>query len=586
MSVPYRRTVVFLSTAELIPSTRGVARYLCVPMKLRALLSMIYCTAVCFTIACAEPASVGAEGDTGGTLVISTMADPGSLFPPLVQTAEGRQITEQIYDYLADVGAGMNTRGDEGFRRQLAAGWAWSSDSLSLAFRLNSAARWHDAQPVTARDVRYTFSLHRNPEMGSGAGQTLGQIDSVSVSDSLTAVFWFRRRYATQFFDAAAQMLILPAHVLEKSSVDSLRRIVLPTVGSGRFRLRKWDKGSSVELVADSGNYRGRARLDRVIWTIAPEFTAAATKLFTGDADVFPWMRSENVKTISRHPELRAVTLPGLDYAFLQFNLRDPTRRSRPHPHFGERNLRRAVAMSIDRDPLVRNLFDTLAVVASGPTVRAYPTTDPAIAQIPFDSSRATMLLDSLGWLRRADGARVRDGRQLAFTVLVPTSSASRVRMAVLLQAQLRQAGIRMNIERMDYPAFMSRWSDRDFDAVLGSWNMGSTPGNTPQSWSTRGIGKDGTNFGSYSNPIFDVQLDSALAARDPATAQARFTRAYGTINADAPAVWLYEPKTVIGIHRRIRTTPMRPGAWWFDLASWWIPAAEQLAKDQIPTSR
>jgi peptide/nickel transport system substrate-binding protein len=162
----------------------------------------------------------------------------------------------------------------------------------------------------------------------------------------------------------------------------------------------------------------------------------------------------------------------------------------------------------------------------------------------------------------------------------------SRVRIAVLIQAQLRRAGIKMNIEQMDGSAFMSRWSGHNFDAALGAWNMGSTPGGTAQAWSTHGIGKDGTNFGSYSNPVFDSQLDSALAARDPVTARTRFTRAYGIINADAPAVWLYEPKTVIGIHRRVRTTPMRPGAWWFDLASWWIPAAERLPRDQIPAGR
>ena len=158
--------------------------------------------------------------------------------------------------------------------------------------------------------------------------------------------------------------------------------------------------------------------------------------------------------------------------------------------------------------------------------------------------------------------------------------------MAVLLQAQLRRAGIRMNIDQMDYPAFLSRWSGHNFDAALGNWNMGATPGGTPHAWGSIGIGKEGTNFGSYANPVFDAQLDSALAARNPEEARARFTRAYETINEDAPAIWLYEPKTVIGIHRRIRTTPMRSGAWWIDLASWWIPAADRLPKDRLPRAR
>ena len=72
----------------------------------------------------------------------------------------------------------------------------------------------------------------------------------------------------------------------------------------------------------------------------------------------------------------------------------------------------------------------------------------------------------------------------------------------------------------------------------------------------------------------------------DAAHARERFTLAYAIINQDAPAVWLYEPKTVIGIHRRIRTGWMRPDAWWADLADWYIPPVERLLRDRLPLAR
>ena len=78
----------------------------------------------------------------------------------------------------------------------------------------------------------------------------------------------------------AAQLLILPSHQLERIPLARLRQLVLPPpVGSGRFRFRRWDKGASVEIVADSANYRGRAKLDRVIWSVTAEFTAAVARL-------------------------------------------------------------------------------------------------------------------------------------------------------------------------------------------------------------------------------------------------------------------------------------------------------------------
>lgn len=536
--------------------------------------------------ACTERSPAGAAGEPGGTLVISTTADPGTLFPPLIGRTQAKQITEQIYDYLADVGTAMNTRSEDGFQPALTDRWRWSSDSLMLAFHLNPRAKWHDGRDVTARDVQFTFSLYENPALGGRTRTELANIDSVTVTDSLTAVFWFHERQPTQFLDAAAQMLILPAHQLEKIPMDSLRDAPPPPIGSGRFRLRAWDKGASVEIVSDTSNYRGRARLDRVIWTVAPEFTTAVTKLFRGDADLFDALRLEDLAELTRHANLRAIVLPGTAYAFLQFNLRDPANYSRPHPVFGDRNVRRAMAMSIDRNALVRSVFDTFAVVPAGPTARAFPTTDPNIAQIPFDTVRAAVLLDSLGWSRRGEGGmRSRNGRDLAFALLVPTSSMNRIRIGVLMQEQLRRMGIRVDLEQVTSATLDAKRAAHAFDAALGGWAMGASPDGTRAAWTSSGMGKDGINYGSYSNRAFDAQLDSALRA-EPARAREKFTIAYAIINEDAPAVWLYEPKAIIGIHRRIRTTQMRPDAWWAGLADWSIPPSQRILRDRLSSRR
>jgi peptide/nickel transport system substrate-binding protein len=549
-------------------------------MRQGAVLTLVLCA-----VACTARQSAS-SGESGGTLVISTTADPGTLFPPLMMTGQAKQITEQIYDYLADVGPELNTRGDRGFRPQLTDGWRWSSDSLSLAFHINPRARWQDGKAANAHDVQFTFSLYRNPALGGGTRSELGNIDSVTTRDSLTAVFWFHRRLPTQFLDAAAQMLILPAHQLEGVAVRTLRESPPPPIGTGRFRLRRWDKGSSVEIVADSSNYRGRPGLDRVIWTIAPDFTTAVTKLFGGDADLVEQLAPNNVMELSRHPTLRAIVLPGTDYAFLRFNLRDPRARGRPHPLFGNRSLRRAITLALDREALVRSIFDTLAAVAVGPTSRAFPTTDPHLAQLPFDSAHARLLLDSLGWAERdSRGIRTMKGRELAFSLIVPVSSQNRRMMAVLIQAQLARAGIRVDIEQMESAAATAREAAHNFDATLGAWHLGASPDGTWEAWSSAGARKDGVNYGTYENPVFDAQLDSAIQA-DPAHAREKFSLAYSTINEDAPAVWLYDPKSVIGIHRRFRTGWLRADAWWADLGSWHILPAERLQRDLIKVGR
>jgi peptide/nickel transport system substrate-binding protein len=310
------------------------------------------------------------------------------------------------------------------------------------------------------------------------------------------------------------------------------------------------------------------------------------TKVFAGDADVFDGLRPEDLSKSARHPSVRPILLPGMDYAFLRFNLRDPANKSRPHPLFGNRDLRRAITMSLNRATLVRSLLDTFALVPVGPTVRAYAVTDPRGAQLPFDSVRASRLLDSLGWLRRgADGTRAKNGKPLSFSIIIPTHSRNRMKMGPLMQEQLRRMGVRVQLELLEKSTENDRESRGVFDAALGGWTMGSSPDGIKGAWTTQGIGSHGVNYGSYSNPVFDALLDSALKA-DPAVAREKFTRAFAVINDDAPAVWLYEPRKIVGVNKRIRTTKMRPDAWWFDLAEWYIPSTEQLPRDRIPLSR
>jgi peptide/nickel transport system substrate-binding protein len=179
---------------------------------------------------------------------------------------------------------------------------------------------------------------------------------------------------------------------------------------------------------------------------------------------------------------------------------------------------------------------------------------------------------------------RVKDGKPLEFTLIAPTSSLNRMKLAPLIQEQLRRVGVRVQLEPLESATELDRESRGNFDAALGAWVMPSSPDALKAAWTTRGIGGSGTNYGAYTNPQFDMLLDSALAA--PASdARAAFSRAYAVINDDAPAIWLYEPKRIIGLHRRIRTGAMRPDAWWFDLAEWHVAAAERIPRDRIPPS-
>jgi len=532
-------------------------------------------------IACVDSTPSTKAPSGGGTLVITASSDPNLLFPPTLTSVQARQVAEQIYDYLVVVGPELNTFSDAGYIPRLAQSWIWSRDSLSIAFKINPLARWHDGAKAGADDVRFTYQVYTNRIVASSTASELSNIDSVTTRDSLTAVFWYHARSPHQLLDAS-QIMILPRHIFAKVPMDSMAEAGAreTPIGTGRFRFMRRVQGSLLELTADTTNYRGRPGVNRLIWSITSNSATAVTKLLGGEADIVPALQADNITELKRHPELREISLPSTDYFYLAFNLRLPV--------FASRELRRALTMAVDRASLVSNAYDTLARVAVGPTVRVFPTTDTMLKQIPFDPQRARAILDSLGWRdTTADGVRIRNGVELAFTTLVPSSSKPRLSMASMIEAKLKLIGVGMKTLSMDFQTFQSRLESREFDAAIGQWKLGAAPYSAPELWGGAAArDKKGRNYGAYSNPRFDAYVDSAISARTLVASRRYFTTAYQTIIDDAPAIWLSEPKTVIGLNRRIQTGAMRADAWWFDLGSWSIPESKQIDRDRAPIDR
>ena len=545
------------------------------------------------TLACIAALLVGCKGsdsgsagsgDVGGTLVISIPGEPSNLHPLLVASQAERQTTDLLYDRLAEIGDDMSTIGDKGFKPQLAESWQWSADSLSIAFHINPRARWHDGRPVRASDVRYSVQLVKDSAFGSPITPLVGNLDSVSVRDSATAVAWFKTRAPEQFYDVVYQIVVVPEHILGNTppAQHKTAEVSRRGIGSGRFRLASWQPGQRLELISDTANYRGRAKLDRVVFASSPDFNAAVARFFSGDADMFENLRPEHIQQVQRDTMRKLVRYPSFQYAYLAFNLVDPKQPAQPHPIFGDRNVRRALSMAVNRRAMLENVYDTLGTLLYGPFPHTVSVADTTLPQLPFDPSRAGALLDSAGWRLGPDGVRAKNGRRLEFGLSSPNSSAVRHQYAVLLQEAFRRVGAQVRLDETDFATFAAKQGSHGFDTEIALYLTDPSPSGFKQSWTTAGIGHDGSNFPSYSNPTVDALLDSATAAFDPARTKAYARRAFEIIIDDAPGVWLFQPLTMAGVHRRIRTTNMRPDGWWSGLADWWIPAGERTARDQI----
>jgi peptide/nickel transport system substrate-binding protein len=266
-------------------------------------------------------------------------------------------------------------------------------------------------------------------------------------------------------------------------------------------------------VAADTGYHLGRPLLDGVVWTFVPGPDAALLSVLSGEADVFENVTPDAMKRIASHETVKALAYPSPNYGYLGFNMRDPKNPDRPHALFADRGLRRALAMGIDRKTLLRNAYDSLAYLGSGPFSRLLPNADTTLAMVQFDSIGADRLLDSLGWRDgNGDGVREKAGRPLRFSILVHSTSPARRAYAELIQAQLRAHGVRVDVDAGDAATVNPRFFGGQFDALLMNWSTDPSPNAIHDNWHSPSTAQRGGNLQFYSSTAIQLLTRQSTA--------------------------------------------------------------------------
>ena len=271
----------------------------------------------------------GCTSEYCGTVVFAATGEPTTLLPAVATMVLERDIHDQIFQKLAEIGADAGTFSDSGYTPDLARSWEWT-DPLTLTFHLDPRARWQDGPPVTAADVAFTFDAYRDTLVGSQDRLTLEHIASVTATDSLTVVFKFRDRYPEMFYDATYHMRILPAHLLRDVPRATWQTAAFgrAPVGSGPYRFVSWTPGQSIELAADSTYSLGRPHLRRLIWRIAGGLNNGVTMVLAGEADAIEVLVTPaNIAKAKANSALTLYPYAGPTYTFLRFNLRANQRK-------------------------------------------------------------------------------------------------------------------------------------------------------------------------------------------------------------------------------------------------------------------
>jgi len=408
----------------------------------------------------------------------------------------------------------------------------------------------------------------------------LRHIAAITAQNDHRVVFRFRRAYPEQFYDATYQVQPLPAHLVDTipPARFAASAYVQSPIGNGPYRWVRRESGRQLELAGNPSFFLGAPKLDRVVVVFSRDADARMNMLLDGSVDAYEGLPPvSGPPRLARNPAYRIQTQPSFELVYLLFNQRAYGDRSRPHPILSDPEVRRALAMGIDRTPLLRSTYGAYARVADAPVTGAHWNHPLVPRGIAYDPSGARALLDRRGWVDHdGDGIRDRDGVPLSLRLNLFAGSATRALMAPQIQEQLRQLGVRIEIVRLDGPVTGARRSKGEFDIDFSAAVMDPSANGIVQSWSCAGRG--GSNVGQYCDPAFDSLVSRAASStRNP---EDDWRAAYATLQKDVPAVFLASPITLFVVHTRYRNVTLRSESFYSTIWRWSVDPARRIGRD------
>ncbi|HEY7036380.1 MAG TPA: ABC transporter substrate-binding protein [Thermomicrobiales bacterium] len=420
---------------------------------------------------------------TGGTLIGGFDVGPGGCpecFNPLQATA-GFTWLELYYSKL--VLYDVNFTAVQG---ELAESWDVSADGTQYTFKLRPGVTWHDGQPFTSADVKFTIELAKNPDSASYIGAKFSGVTAIDTPDDQTAVITLGTPNAS-LLDALTFLVMLPKHALESiAPADLVQSDWWRTnpIGTGPFKWSAYKPGEYVELVAYDGYWRGRPKLDKIINRFFPEAGSAVIALRSGEIQ-FTYLTTDEALALKDSADVTILSGPSQVVNYLGFDMTDP--------RFQDVRVRQAFMYAIDRQAIVDQLYQGQAtLVPCAYVLDKYLPAD-ANAYAP-DPAKAKSLLQEAGWDSSKPVEEVTYyADQLSSDVLVT------------IQQMLADVGVTLNLRAVDVPTY---------NQIVGSpdgWDLtyaGAANGPDPDVMSTHFESKEQNPTALNRSGIKDADLD------------------------------------------------------------------------------
>jgi peptide/nickel transport system substrate-binding protein len=520
----------------------------------------------------------------GGTVTIGDWESPTNFAPLFNAEQPAAQVDALLFSglvretadlqWLPDLAQRVPTL-DNGDVR-----WNRPGGTMDVTYHLRPGAEWSDGTPITAEDVAFTWRTIVDPRV-QGVLSTDGYaaISRIEVRNALTIVLHLDRIYPQylQLFPA-----VLPQHRLADIVPDRLAQDGFwsrPDVVSGPYKISELVPDEHITLV------RRRPHVDRIVYKIYPELGQLLDAANAGQVDLALEIPEGALVTLPTSGKLAVQSRSSLAYEQVTFNQLDPNPLTGLPPVWkNDATLLAALRIAIDRAGMVRVLLGGRAAVADSPIPSALSRYRGTAVAWRYDLAQANRLLDQDGWVRGADGVRVRDGRRLTFSLTTALGDSLRLAVQDQLIASWQKLGVDVTT-RDGHPSDLfggyaqGGWLERGaFEAGLWTWSIGPDPDgvypieHSSQIPSESNQGQ-GANFGRFQSRAIDESLvlgRTSLRESDRVRAYAAFERAYARLGAELP---LYQRMLTAIVSPRLHNLALNPApdTTLWNSADWWV---------------
>ncbi|MCS7111448.1 MAG: ABC transporter substrate-binding protein [Ignisphaera sp.] len=461
-------------------------------------------------------------------LVVGTTYDPKTLDPALSYDIASAIVIQNIYDSLVGFKPGTTE-----LIPKLAERWESNEDSTVWTFYIRRNAKFHDGTELTADVVKQ--SIDRAKQLKGPPAFLLDVIENVEVIDRYTIRFTLKYPF-TPFASLTTFTIFAPVP-------PGAQNLEEKPIGTGPFKLESWKKGEQIVLLANKDYWRGSPKVDRIIIRIYPDPSTLRVALEKGEVDIALGIQPQDVEPLSKNPGIKMVSIDGLVIEWLGMN-----HRREP---FNNTLFRRAVNYAINYDYILNVILRGTATRLYGPLPPAVFGYDPEVEKYgyKYNPDLARQLLAQAGY---PDGKGLRE-----IELIISTAErAERGEVAAVIQSNLKDVGINVKIVDLDWPSFLDRLFNHEFDMYMVDWFPDYVD---PDDWIVPLFTTHGLNLDGYNNTMVNELAMKARQTLNPQERAEMYKQLQRMIIEDAPWAFLYVPKLYAFMNKNVEGFVLYP---------------------------